>query len=101
MTVASPSEITGLSIALANTDLQIDKALDVGDRRAFDPARRRHHGGARMTAIALLLAALGATLLGIGVLLGGARGNSLGQVLLVAGVASAGAAAVLAAVALT
>lgn len=33
--MASPSEITGLSIALSNTDLQIDAALDRGDRRAF------------------------------------------------------------------
>lgn len=35
MTVASPSEITGLTIALANTDLQIDKALDERNQRAF------------------------------------------------------------------
>jgi hypothetical protein len=35
MTMASPSEITGLSIALSNTDLQIDRALDSGDRGAF------------------------------------------------------------------
>lgn len=33
--MASPSEITGLTIALANTDEQIDYALDRGDRRAF------------------------------------------------------------------
>jgi len=33
--MATPSEIVGLTIALANTDNQIDKALDVGDRRAF------------------------------------------------------------------
>lgn len=33
--MATPSEITGLSIALANTDLQIDRALDHADRRAF------------------------------------------------------------------
>jgi hypothetical protein len=33
--VVSPSEITGLSIALSNTELQIDKALDDGNRRAF------------------------------------------------------------------
>lgn len=32
MAMASPSEITGLSIALSNTDHQIDKALDCGDR---------------------------------------------------------------------
>lgn len=49
-----------------------------------------------MTPIALLLAALGATLIGLGVLVGG----PLGKVLLVAGTACAGAAAVLAAVAL-
>lgn len=35
MTMATPSEITGLSIALANTEQQIDAALDHGDRRAF------------------------------------------------------------------
>lgn len=35
MTVATPSEITGLSIALANTETQIDKALDDGNQRAF------------------------------------------------------------------
>lgn len=35
MTVASPSEITGLTIMLANTEQQIDKALDDGNRRAF------------------------------------------------------------------
>lgn len=34
-TMATPSEITGLTIALANTDAQIDKALDIGDERAF------------------------------------------------------------------
>jgi hypothetical protein len=34
-TVATPSEITGLTIALTNTNLQIDRALDQGDRRAF------------------------------------------------------------------
>jgi hypothetical protein len=35
MTVATSSEITGLSIALANTETQIDKALDDGNQRAF------------------------------------------------------------------
>lgn len=35
MTMASPSEIAGLSISLSNTELQIDKALDDGNRRAF------------------------------------------------------------------
>lgn len=35
MTVASPSEITGLSIALSNTETQIDKALDEHNQRAF------------------------------------------------------------------
>lgn len=35
MTVAIPSEITGLSIALSNTEQQIDKALDDFNRRAF------------------------------------------------------------------
>ena len=33
--MASPSEITGLSIALSNTELQIDKALDERNQRAF------------------------------------------------------------------
>lgn len=33
--MASPSEITGLSICIENTDAQIDAALDAGDRRAF------------------------------------------------------------------
>ncbi|MGB3443873.1 MAG: hypothetical protein WBA97_34480 [Actinophytocola sp.] len=33
--MAHPSEITGLSLALSNTELQIDKALDDGNRRAF------------------------------------------------------------------
>jgi hypothetical protein len=33
--MATPSEITGLTIALANTDLQIDKALDDRNQRAF------------------------------------------------------------------
>jgi hypothetical protein len=33
--MSTPSEITGLTIALANTELQIDQALDRGDRRAF------------------------------------------------------------------
>lgn len=33
--MATPSEITGLSLAVARADDQIDKALDAGDRRAF------------------------------------------------------------------
>lgn len=33
--MATPSEISGLSVMLTNTDDQIDKALDRGDRRAF------------------------------------------------------------------
>lgn len=33
--MATPSEITGLSIALSNTELQIDKALDERNQRAF------------------------------------------------------------------
>jgi hypothetical protein len=33
--MATPSEITGLSICIANTDAQIDAALERGDRRAF------------------------------------------------------------------
>lgn len=33
--MAAPSEITSLSIALDNTDSQIDAALDRGDKRAF------------------------------------------------------------------
>lgn len=33
--MATPSEITGLSIALANTEDQIDAALERGDHRAF------------------------------------------------------------------
>lgn len=49
-----------------------------------------------MTAIALLLGCLGATLVGLGCLLGG----NVGKALIVAGTASAGAATVLAAVAL-
>lgn len=48
-----------------------------------------------MTAIALLLAALGATLLGIGVLVGG----RFGRALIAVATATAGAGAVLAAVA--
>ena len=35
MTVPSPSEITGLSIALSNTETQIDKALDEHNQRSF------------------------------------------------------------------
>ncbi len=35
MTVTAPSEITGLSISIAHTELRIDTALDQGDRRAF------------------------------------------------------------------
>lgn len=33
--MATPSEVSGLSIMLANADDQINKALDEGDRRAF------------------------------------------------------------------
>jgi hypothetical protein len=33
--MATPSEITGLTIALSNTDAQIDASLDRGDKRAF------------------------------------------------------------------
>lgn len=33
--MATPSEITGLTLALGRADEQINTALDAGDRRAF------------------------------------------------------------------
>lgn len=54
------AEITGLHLSLLNTEGQIDRALDIGDRRAFRVWCRRHASlAARLQRILLIVVTSG------------------------------------------